>query len=123
MYMSGQKDFTPKGLKHEINLLCKDMPKDKVLDKYIAVIQKEKAKLRNKRAKQSKAAGHPIEDPDSDSSTEVEMNMIEEIRPTNSKKHKLTKDETLQDYDKSEEEIAYLASIYAEEPESPIKEA
>ncbi len=97
------------------------MPKDKVLDKYMAVIQKEKAKLRNKRAKQSKAAGHPIEDPDSDSSTEVEMNMIEEISPT--KKHKLTKDKTLQDYDKSEEEIAYLASIYAEEPESPIKEA
>ena len=100
------------------------MPKDKVLDKYMAVIQKEKAKLKNKRAKKSKAAGYPTEDSDSDSSTEVEMNMIEEISPTNSKKHKLTKDgETLQDYDKSEEEIAYLASIYAEEPESPTKEA
>ena len=91
----------------------------------MAVIQQEKAILKNKRAKKSKAAGHPTEDPDSDSSTEVEMNMIEEISPTNSKKHKHTKEdgETLQDYDKSEEEIAYLASINAEKPESPIKEA
>ena len=100
------------------------MPKVKVLEQYTAVIQQEKAKLKNKRIKNSKVAGQPAEDPDSDSSTEVEMNMIKEISLTNSKKHKLTKDgESLQDYDKSEEEIAYLASIYAEEPESPIKEA
>ena len=37
------------------------------------------------------------------------MNMIEEIKP--SKKHKLQED-SLEDYEKSEEEIAYLESIY-----------
>ena len=91
----------------------------------MAVIQKEKAKLKKKRAKKSKAAGHPTEEPDSDSSTDVEMNMIEEISPTKNNKHKLEdhEDESLEDYEKSEEEIAYLASIYAEEPESPIKGA
>ena len=122
---TGKRTFTPKGLRQEINLLCKDMPKDKVLEQYLAVIQKEKAKYKKYKAKKSKAAGHPTEEPDSDSSTDVEMNMIE-INPTKGKKHKLDDHEegSLEDYEKSEEEMAYLASICAEEePESPTKGA
>ena len=105
--------------------MCKDMPKDKVLEQYLAVIQKEKAKYKKYKAKKSKAAGHPTEEPDSDSSTDVEMNMIE-INPTKGKKYKLDNHEkgSLENYEKSEEEMAYLASIYAEEePESPTKGA
>ena len=119
-HKTGKRTFTPKGLRHEINLLCNSMPKDKVLEQYMAVIQQEKAKLKKKRAKKSKAAGHPTEEPDSDSSTDVEMNMIEEISPTKSKKHKLKhhEEESLEDYEKSEEEIVYCASIYTKDPES-----
>ena len=110
MYISWKRTFTPKGLKHEINLLCKDVPKDKVLEQYLAVIQEEKAKLKKqkKKAKKSKVESSS-EESETDSDPELEMNMIEEIKP--SKKHKLQED-SLEDYEKSEEEIAYLESIY-----------
>lgn len=109
---SGKKTFTPKGLRHEINLLCQDVSKDKVLEQYLAVIQQEKAKLKKQKAKKSKAESSSEE---SSSDSDLEMNMIEEI--SNPKKHKL-EEASLEDYDKSEEEIAYLSSIYKEDSES-----
>jgi len=51
------------------------------------------------------------------------MNMIEEISPTKGKKHKLDKheEESLEDYEKSEEEIAYLSAIYKEDSASSME--
>jgi len=110
---SGKRTFTPKGLRHEINLLCQDVPKDKVLEQYMAVIQQEKAKLKKqkKKAQKSKAESSSEE---SSSDSDLEVHMIEEIKT--SKKHKL-EEEPLGDYEKSEEEIAYLSSIYKEDSE------
>ena len=73
------KDFTPKGLRQEINLLCQDVSKDKVLEQYMAVIQKEKAKLKKQRknAQKSKAESSSEE---SSSDSDLEVNMIEEIK-------------------------------------------
>ena len=71
-FKTGKKTFTKKGLKNEINSLCKHTPKDKVLDQYMAVIQKEKARL--KKSKKAEAAEVPTEDSDSD--TNISMNLI-----------------------------------------------
>ena len=86
------------------------------------MIQKEKAKLleRAKKHKKSKAAAAPTEDSDSDSDMEVSVNLIEEI--SHSKKHHL-EDEPNPDFDKSEEEKAYLQHIHAEvDAEFPLIE-
>ena len=114
---SGKRTFTPKGLRHEINLLCKDVPKDKVLEQYMAVIQKEKAKLKKqkKKAQKSKAESSSEE---SSSDSDLEVHMIEEIK--NPKRHKL-EEEALKDYEKSEEEIAYLSAIYKEDSASSME--
>src|SRR5688572_21654157 len=63
---NGKRTFTNKGLKHEINLLCQNAPKGKVLDQYLAVLHKEKAKLkkRDKKHKKSKTAAVPPQDSD-----------------------------------------------------------
>ena len=84
--LSGINTLTNKGLKHEINLLCQNAPKAKVLDQYLAVIYKEKAKLkkRAKKHKKSKAAEVPTQDSSTDSDTDVSINLME-ISPT--KKH------------------------------------
>ena len=83
---SGKRTFTPKGLRHEINLLCQDVPKDKVLEQYMAVIQQEKAKLKKQKAKKSKVESSSEE---SSSDSDLEMNMIEAI--SNPKKLSLRK--------------------------------
>ena len=79
----------------------------------MAVIQKEKAKLKKqkKNAQKPKAESSSEE---SSSDSDLEMNMIEISNP---KKHKLV-EASLEDYEKSEEEIAYLSSIYKEGTES-----
>ena len=83
----------------------------------MAVIQKEKAKLKKqkKKAQKSKAESSSEE---SSSDSDLEVNMIEEIK--NPKKHKL-EEESLEDYEKSEEEIAYLSAIYKEDSTSSME--
>ena len=109
--------FTKKGLKQEINLLCLNAPKGKVLDQYLSVIHKEKTKLkkRAKRHKKSKAAAVPSQDSDTDSDSDVSINLME-LSPT--KKHKPEKEPVLSDYEQSEEEKAYLKAIHVGEPDS-----
>ena len=77
----------------------------------MAVIQKEKARL--KRSKKAEAAEVPTEDSDSD--TDISMNMIEEISPTKKQKLEKYKEPYIPDNEKSEEEKAYLKFIHADE--------
>ena len=115
---TAKKSFSNTGLKNEINLLCKSAPKDKVLDQYLAVINKEKAKLKQRSLKQKpKASAKSSEDTDSSSDLDVSVNLIEEV--SNTKKQKLEKynEPTLTDYDQSEEEQAYLKFIHADDSE------
>ena len=109
--------FTKKGLRQEINLLCLNAPKGKILDQYLSVIHKEKDKLkkRAKRHKKSKAAAVPSQDFDTDSDSDVSVNLME-LSPT--KKHKPEKEPVLSDYEQSEEEKAYLMAIHADDPDS-----
>ena len=83
----------------------------------MAVIQQEKAKLKKqkKKAQKSKAESSSEE---SSSDSDLEVNMIEVIK--NPKKHKL-EEEPIADYEKSEEEIAYLSSIYQENTASSME--
>ncbi len=83
----------------------------------MAVIQQEKAKLKkqNKKTQKSKAESSSEE---SSSDSDLEVNMIEAIK--NPKKHTLV-EESLEDYEKSEEEIAYLSSIYQEDTASSME--
>src|SRR5687768_10623261 len=87
---AGKKVFTNKGLKHEINLLCQHTPKDKVLEQYLSVIKKEKARLVQKANKKHKPKVSVTKSPeDSDTSFDMEMsvNLIEEV--SSIKKQKL----------------------------------
>ena len=70
--MVTKRTFTKNGLKHEINLLCQSAPKGKVLHQYLAVIHKEKAKLKkmSKKHKKSKAAEVPTQNSSTDSDSE-----------------------------------------------------
>ncbi len=81
----------------------------------MAVIQKEKARL--KESKMAEAAEVPTEDSDSD--TNISMNLIEDISPTKSpiKRQKLEKykEPDIPDNEKSEEEKAYLKFIHTDE--------
>ena len=52
---NGNKTFSDKGLMKEINFLSCTTPKDQILDKYLAVISKEKAKLQARKAKREQA--------------------------------------------------------------------
>ena len=74
-----KRTFTNKKLKHEINLLCQNAPKAKVLDQYLAVIHKEKAKLKKrvKKHKKSKAAEVPTQDSSTDCDSDVSINLME----------------------------------------------
>jgi len=83
----------------------------------MVVIQQEKAKLKKqkKKAQKSKAESSSEE---SSSDSDIELNLIEEVK--NPKKHKL-EEEPLGDYEKSEEEIAYLSSIYTEDSASSME--
>src|SRR5688500_4799020 len=114
---AGKKVFTNKGLKHEINLLCQHAPKDKVLEQYFSVIKK-KARLVQKANKKHKPKASVTKSPeDSDSSSDMEMsvNLIEEISPTKKQKLEKYKEPELSDYEKSEEEQAYLKSILGDD--------
>lgn len=97
-----KRTFTNKGLCQEINLLASSSSKEKVLDLYMNVITKEKAKLKKKK----KAKKEVVNNSDSDSDTS--MAMLEQS-PV-SKKRKTSKDN-----EKSEEEMAFLKTINAEE--------
>ena len=77
----------------------------------MAVIQKEKPRL--KKSKKAGAAEVPTEDSDSD--TDISMNMIEEISPTKKQKLEKYKEPNIPDNEKSEEEKAYLKFIHADE--------
>jgi len=119
-FKTGKQTFTKKGLRNEINFLCKSTPKDKVLDQYMAVIQKEKARLKRK-FKKAKVAEVPSEDSDSD--TDISMNLIEEISPTKKQKLEKYKEPNIPDNEKSEEEKAYLKFIHADEDsDQPLNE-
>ena len=114
-----KKTFSNKGLKNEINLLCKSAPKDLVLEQYLSVIKKEKARLKQRALKQkSKASAKSSEDTDSSSDLNMSVNLIEEISPTKKQKLEKYNEPTLTDYDQSEEEQAYLKFIHADEAES-----
>ena len=76
----GKMTFSNKGLKHEINFLCKYTPKNKVLDQYLHVIQKEKARLKQRALKHKKSKAADYSDTSSDMNLSV--NLIEEISPT-----------------------------------------
>ena len=115
-----KKTFSNKGLKNEINLLCKSAPKDLVLDQYLSVIKKEKARLKQRAKKhKSQASAKSPEDTDSSSDLEMSVHLIEEV--SNTKKQKLEKynEPTLTDYDQSEEEQAYLKFIYTDDLNIP----
>jgi len=77
----------------------------------MAAIQEEKARL--KKSKKAEEAEVPTEDSDSDS--EISMNMIEEISLTKKQKLEKYKEHTIPDNEKSEEEKAYLKFIHADE--------
>ncbi len=77
----------------------------------MAVIQQEKDKLKKQKKKSQKSKAESSSE-ESSSDSDLEVNMIEEIK--NPKKHKL-EEESLEDYEKSEEEIAYLSAIYKED--------
>jgi len=77
----------------------------------MAVIQKEKARL--KKSKKAEAEEVPTEDSDSDS--DISMNMIEEISPAKKQKLEKYKEPYIPDNEKSEEEKAYLKFIHADE--------
>ena len=77
----------------------------------MAAIQEEKARL--KKSKKADAAEVPTEDSDSD--TDISMNMIEEISPTKKQKLEKYKEPNIPDNEKSEEEKAYLKFIHADE--------
>ena len=63
----------------------------------------------------------PIEDSDSD--TDISMNMIEKISPTKKQKLEKYKDSIIPDNEKSEEEKAYLQDIHADEDsDQPLPE-
>ena len=81
---AGKKVLTNKGLKHEINLLCQHTPKDKVLEQYLSVIKKEKARLQQKANKKHKPKAPAKSPEDSDTSSDMEMsvNLIEEVSST-----------------------------------------
>lgn len=67
------------------------------------------------------AAEVPSEDSDSD--TDISMNLIEEISPTKKQKLEKYKDTTIPDNEKSEEEKAYLKFIHADEDsDQPLNE-
>ena len=79
----------------------------------MAVIQQEKAKLKKQKKKAQKSKAESFSE-ESSPVSDLEVNLIEEVK--NPKKHKL-EEEPLGDYEKSEEEIAYLSSIYKEDSE------
>jgi hypothetical protein len=83
----------------------------------MAVIQKEKAKLKKqkKNAQKSKAENFSEE---SSSDSDLEVYIIEEIKYP--KKHKF-EEESLENYEKSKEEIAYLSAIYKEDSASSME--
>src|SRR5687768_286965 len=114
---AGKKVFTNKGLKHEINLLCQHTPKDKVLEQYLSVIKKEKARLVQKANKKHKpkAPAKSPEDSDTNFDMEMSVNLIEEVSSTKKQKLEKYKEPELSDYEKSEEEQAYLKSILGDD--------
>jgi len=94
-----------------INYPNRSAPKDKVLDQYLSVIQKEKDRL--KRKTKSRATEESTEDPSSESESDMSMNLIDEISPNKRKKLEKQKELVLSDYEKSEKEKAYLKAIHA----------
>ena len=67
------------------------------------------------------AAEVPSEDSDSDS--DISVNMIEKISPTKKQKLEKYKDPIIPDNEKSEEEKAYLKFIHADEDsDQPLSE-
>ena len=97
-----------------MNLLCQETSKDKILEQYMAVIQQEKAKLKKQKTKKSKAESSSEE---SSSDSDLEVHLIKEIK--NPQKHKL-EEKSLEDYEKSEEEIAYLKKYISVMRLSPV---
>ena len=88
--------------------MCKKLC-GKVLDQYLTVINKEKAKLNKEKAKEQSS------DSDSDSDSDHSMAMIEQIIPV-SKKRKmeeyLNPKQLFKDNEKTEEEKAYLKQVH-----------
>ena len=113
-----KKTFSTKGLKNEIHFLSKSSPKDQVLDRYLSVIKKEKARLQQKALKHKpQASAKSSEDTDSSSDMELSVNLIEQISSTKKQKLEKYNEPTLTDYDQSEEEQAYLKFIHTDEAE------
>ena len=77
----------------------------------MAVIQKEQARLKRK-SKKATVAEIPFEDSDSD--TDISMNLIEEISPTKKQKLEKYKVSNIPNNEKSEDKIAYFKYIHAD---------
>ena len=91
--------------------MCKKKPKGKVLDRYLAVINQEKAKFDKQKAAKAKAKAKF--DSESDSDTDMSLNIIDQ-KPI-SKKTKvedIVPQSGLSDNEKTEEERAYLKILH-----------
>ena len=130
----------------EINFLSCTTLKDQILDMYLAVISKEKAKLQAKTAKRAQAqvtcdseSDNSIEliaqkvkakkakkakfFSDSDSDSEVSMAVIEQTIPKKKKKTTfIIEEQPIPDDGKMAEEIAFLKSIHALDSEESVVE-
>ena len=93
--------FTNKGLHQELNYLACSSSKEKVLEMYQAVLNKEKAKLKKK--KKPKTEITELSDSDSDE----EMAVIEQ--ESTPKKRKV-----LNNLEPMEEELAFLKKVHAQ---------
>ena len=96
-------------------MLARKSSKGKVLNQYLAFINKEKAKL----DKQSKARQEESDSSESASDSEMSVEMIEQDIP-NPKKRKSEnlKQQVIADNEKSEEERAYLKKVHEHDDET-----
>ena len=89
------------------------------LEDYVYSLEEEKAKLQQRALKhKSKTTDKSSEDSDTSSDLEMSVNLIEEVSNTKKQKLEIYKEQSLEDYKKFEEEIAYLTFIYKEDPDS-----
>ena len=116
----GKTTFSNKGLKKEINFLSHQTPKDKVLDMYMAVILKEKAKLEKARARKAEV----LEGTDSDSKSDMSIALIEQKKApkipdtsdSEESSHRMVEPQTKKRKPTQvEKEIAFLQALLIEE--------
>ena len=100
-----KKTFSNKGLRQEINFLAQSSSKENVLDVYLTCLNGEKAKLKKGKKKTKKTD-------DSDSDSDTSMAVIEPVSILNINK----------DNEKTDEEVAFLKTINAQEDSEEISD-